>query len=115
MPSKALATPAPSSSATCSSSGAAPRAPAPARIATRLPALSTSAAARTAASSGTVSGHWMPMLEGTILKSWVGAEYSSSWTSAGMITAVTVRLPMAVRIARSSTLGSCSGTVTMCT
>ena len=48
------------------------------------------------------------------MKSCVGGVYSSSCTSAGMITAVTVRRVIAVRIARSSTLGSCSGTVTIC-
>jgi len=46
------------------------------------------------------------------LNAWAGGEYSSSWTSEGMMMAVGARSAMAVRIARSSTLGSCSGTVT---
>ena len=49
------------------------------------------------------------------MNSCVGAEYASSCTSEGMITAVGARSVMATRMARSSTLGSCSGTVTICT
>ena len=68
-----------------------------------------------ASSSGTVTGQSMPRLEGTILNACSGAEYSSSCTSAGMMIAVGARSDSAVRMARSSTLGSCSGTVTICT
>ncbi len=60
-------------------------------------------------------GQLVPSDEGTILNSWVGAEYSSSCTSAGMMIAVGARSASAMRMARSSTLGSCSGTVTICT
>ena len=52
-------------------------------------------------------------LEGTILNACVGGVYSSSCTSAGMITAVGARRAYAVRTARSRTFGSCSGTVTV--
>ncbi len=68
-----------------------------------------------AASSGTVTGHSAPSEEGTILNAWVGPEYSSSCTSAGIIIVVGARSATATRTARSSTLGSCSGTVTICT
>ena len=56
LPSKALATPAPSISAISTTSSAAPNAPAPIRIATFLPAFSTSAALRKSASDGTSAG-----------------------------------------------------------
>ena len=68
-----------------------------------------------AAPSGTVVGQPRPRLEGTILNAWAGAEYFSSCTSDGRISAVGARSASATRIARSSTLGSCSGTVTICT
>ena len=84
-------------------------------MATLLPALSTSAARATAASPGAGTGQSVPIDEGTILNAWAGAEYSSSWTSDGMMTAVGARSAIATRMARSRTLGSCSGTVTICT
>ena len=84
-------------------------------MATLLPALRTSAARAMAASCGAGTGQSVPSDDGTILNAWAGAEYSSSWTSAGMISAVGARSARAVRMARSSTLGSCSGTVTICT
>ena len=84
-------------------------------MATLLPALRTSAARVIASSAGTVVGQSSPMLDGTILNACVGAEYSSSWTSAGMMIAVGARSVSATLIARSSTFGSCSGTVTICT
>ena len=84
-------------------------------MATFCPAFRISAARRIAASSGAVVGQSSPMLDGTILNAWVGAEYGSSWTSDGMMIAVGARSASATRMARSSTLGSCSGTVTICT
>ena len=68
-----------------------------------------------ASSCGAVTGQSVPSDDGTILNAWAGAEYSSSWTSAGMMSAVGARSAIAVRMARSNTLGSCSGTVTICT
>ena len=68
-----------------------------------------------ASSSGWISGQRVPRLEGTILNSCVGGVYSSSCTSLGMMMAVGARSASAIRMARSSTLGSCSGTVTICT
>ena len=56
LPSSALATPAPSLSATAMTSSVARSAPAPTRIATFLPAFSTSAARRRSASYGTTFG-----------------------------------------------------------
>ena len=61
------------------------------------------------------SGHCTPRLDGTILNACAGGEYSSSCTSAGMMTADGARRAVAVRIARSSTFGNCSGTATICT
>ena len=80
-----------------------------------LPALRISAARRIASSPAEVTGHSVPIEDGTILNAWVGAEYSSSCTSVGMMIAVGARSAWAVRMARSSTLGSCSGTVTIWT
>ena len=75
LPSSALATPAPSSSATWITSAAAPRAPCPTRMATLLPALSTSAARTISASSATTVGATRPgSLEGTCLKACSGGE-----------------------------------------
>ena len=113
IPSSALATPAWSVPAIRSTSARAPRAPWPTRTATFFPAHSTSAARSSACSVGSACQPPVPRLEGTILNSWPGGSYSSSCTSAGMITAVGALRAQAVRIARSSTLGSCSGTVTV--
>ena len=80
-----------------------------------LPALRISAARATASPSGTAVGQSIPRLDGTILNACVGAEYTSSWTSEGMMIAVGARSASATRIARSRTPGSCSGTVTIWT
>lgn len=87
----------------------------PTSMATVLPALRISAARAMAASSGAMAGYSMPRLEGTIMNACSGGEYGSSCTSAGMISAVGARWVIAMRIARSSTLGNCSGTVTIWT
>ncbi len=79
------------------------------------PALRTSAARRSASGEGIAVQLLRSRLEGTILKACGGGVYSSSWTSAGTMTAVGQRRAYAVRIARSSTFGSCSGTVTVST
>ncbi len=113
LPSNAFATPAPSRSATSRSSVAAPRAPWPTRIATFEPEFSTSAARRTSSLAGTTHDDGRDGgLDGMYLNSCFGGSYSSSCTSFGMISTAGARSAWAVRIARSSAFGSCSGTVT---
>ena len=79
------------------------------------PALRMSAARRTPASSGVTDGQEIPRLEGTCLNACPGGVYSSSWTSDGRMIAVGAWFAIAIRIARSRTFGSCSGTVTIWT
>ena len=59
-PLSALATPAPSASATATTSAVAPLAPWPTSMATRSPALRTSAAAARSSSRGTITGGRQP-------------------------------------------------------
>ena len=88
-----------------------------ARWVERLDAAGSSApaAAVTAASSGRVVAAVRPRLEGTCLNAWPGGVCSSSRTSDGKITQVGASAPTAIRMARSIRLGSCSGTVHICT
>lgn len=77
------------------------------------PPVSTAAARRRSSRPGVISGVVSPRLDGTIQSAWAGALYSSSCTSDGMIMAAGACWLKATRIARSSTFGSCSGTVTI--
>ncbi len=113
MPNRALATPAPVRSATSRTSAAAFLAPCPTRIATRSPALSTSAAAAMSLSGAdTADRTWLGGLDGTCLNSCRGGVYSSSWRSPGTISAVGERDASAALMARSRALGNCSATLT---
>ncbi len=115
LPSNAFATPAPSRSATSVSSATQPRAPCPTSIATFPPALSRSAAARTAPGSGVGMACANPTLDGTCLNACAGGSYGRSSTSEGKMMHVGACSVTAIRIARSIRFGSCCGTVHICT
>ena len=100
-PLSALATPAPSRWAISSTSAAASRAPWPIRIATRSPALSTSAARARSASCGSTRGFGIGPPEKTEPWARGGVAASSSCRSAGTITQVTERVARAIWTARS--------------
>ncbi|CAM5713565.1 hypothetical protein SALBM135S_05003 [Streptomyces alboniger] len=74
LPSSALATPAPRTSATSTTSARAPRAPCPISTATFSPAFRTSAARARSWGAGTGAPVDTPRLEGTILNACVGGE-----------------------------------------
>ena len=101
LPSSALATPAPSTSAIWITSSAARMQPAPTSIATRWPALRISAARFRSASRGTMRGSHQPALEWMVLCSCGGSAALASWMSLGTITQVTQRSLKAMRKARS--------------
>jgi len=115
LPSNAFAAPAPSRSATSDSSSTQPAAPWPTSSATLEPALRISAARAMSSGPGVVTEDDIPRLEGTCLNACSGGVYSRSSTSAGKIKAVGARSTVAMRIARSMRLGSCCGTVHICT
>ena len=101
IPFSALATPAPRTAAASTSSCSAPLAPWPIRIATLLPAFSTSAARRSSGSSGTIRTGLIPAEEKTEPWARSGSSASACCTSTGTITHATERVEIAVRIARS--------------
>ena len=116
LPRSALATPAPSISATSMTSCAAFRAPAPTSIATRSPALSTSAARCSSCSPGTTRGGLYPAAECTLPCEWGGTGTAASiCRSLGTMTAVTVRSASAIRMARSIRCLICAASVAICT
>src|SRR5882672_10396587 len=101
-PSKALANPAPSRSATWITSSPARMQPAPTSIATLSPALSTSAARLRSCSRGTTRGVEYPTLEWMVLCACSCCSTAfSSCRSLGRITQVTHFSAMAMRNARS--------------
>ena len=74
------------------------------------------AARCSSASGGSTRGHAKPTLPGTILNSWGGRGWASfSCTSLGRIKQVTERSAAAIRTARSTAIGSCSGWVIIVT
>ena len=112
-PSRALATPAPSSSATSATSSRAPAAPWPMRMATLAPSLRMSAARASSASSGRTRGLLQPTLENTAPCSFGGDGCaSSSCTSSGMMIVETPRRVSAVLNARSMTCRAWAGAMT---
>ncbi len=114
-PLSALATPAPSRTASSSTSAAASRAPCPIRIATRSPLLSTSAARTRSACCGITRGLGIGPPEKTAPWARGGSSNSSSWRSDGMITQVTERVARAIWTARSIRWVTCAGTVAIWT
>ena len=112
LPRRALAMPAPRVSATASSSSVASSAPAPTSIATFFPAFKTSAALWSSSSVGRPRSRTKPMPVWTDLMDCGCSAAFISWTSAGMITAVTVRSAAAMRMARSMQCCNAEGTFT---
>ena len=90
-------------------------APWPTSIATRSPALRTSAARCRSASRGRITGSRNPTDDGTAPWARGGSEYSASWMSLGTITQVTDRVALAMRMARSMRWAACSGAMHTCT
>ncbi len=116
-PDSVLTIGAPSASATAITSSRACRAPIPTSIATLDPALSTSAARASSASDGGSCGRLsVGMLAGAPpgpTCRYGSSDSGATWMSLGKVRCATVRFDSALRIARSTTPGSCCGLVTI--